>query len=333
MPSRVNDKDIDVKNQRKKHPVQELNSPMSRRRFMRSSVMATAAGMTARPHAEPVPVNPDDPLFSFGLIADIQYADIPPRGSRYHRESLGKLEACVDVFNGMELAYVIDLGDMIDRDLDSFAPVLSRYEQLQAPWRVALGNHDFTGNDHPGILALLGMDQSYFSWRVHGWRFIVLDGNDISGFAWPRDSERAQEAARIIEDIDARGGRNGRSYNGGLGARQLTWLWHTLQEAVDAVEPVLVFCHFPIYPDNTHNLLNTEVLLELLSACPQVVAYFNGHNHRGNYGIYQGIHCVNIHGVVEAEDTNAFATVDVHKGHLMLNGFGRQESRKLNLPT
>ena len=42
-------------------------------------------------------------LFSFGVIADVQYADAEKAGKRDYRSSLGKLEICIKEFNNHNL--------------------------------------------------------------------------------------------------------------------------------------------------------------------------------------------------------------------------------------
>ena len=50
------------------------------------------------------------PLFSFGVVADAQYADKDPAGLRHYRSSLTSLEAAAEAFNGSDLAFVVHLG-------------------------------------------------------------------------------------------------------------------------------------------------------------------------------------------------------------------------------
>ena len=86
----------------------------------------------------------NDRAFTFGLVADVQYADADPVGSRYYREARGKLADCVRVLNQMDLAFVIQLGDLIDRDYSSFDAVVPIYDRLRSPHYHVLGNHDFS---------------------------------------------------------------------------------------------------------------------------------------------------------------------------------------------
>ena len=55
----------------------------------------------------------------FGAFADAHYAD-KVYGDRHCRDSAGKLEACVETFQGAELDFAVCMGDLIDsaEDLD-----------------------------------------------------------------------------------------------------------------------------------------------------------------------------------------------------------------------
>ena len=52
------------------------------------------------------------PLFSFGLIADIQYCDCDPSGTRFYRSSLTKLEEAVRSLRIDSPAFVVNLGEI-----------------------------------------------------------------------------------------------------------------------------------------------------------------------------------------------------------------------------
>ena len=79
----------------------------------------------------------------FGVIADPQYADKKPRGTRYYRESLAKLEAAIAELNKQSLDFVVTLGDLIDEDYASFSEVMARYEALKAKHFMVFGNQSF----------------------------------------------------------------------------------------------------------------------------------------------------------------------------------------------
>ena len=62
-----------------------------------------------------------------------------------------------------------------------------------------------------------------------------------------------------------------------------------------------------------------------------MVAYCNGHNHAGNYGILNGKHFLNFKGMVETPTESCFAVVEVFPNRLEVRGFGREPNRTLQI--
>ncbi|OEC92909.1 MULTISPECIES: metallophosphoesterase [unclassified Rhizobium] len=279
---------------------------------------------------------PSAPLFRFGVIADPQYADLAPNLTlnRYPAKSLDKLREAIEEFNRHDLAFVVTLGDIIDREWKSFDAILPVYEALRHRKHFLLGNHDFAvASEHLGTVpARVGMPSAYYDFGHSGYRFIALDGNEISVFAPPEGDPRRQEAKNMMRVLESTGALNGQRWNGAIGDTQYDWLVAKLREAKAAGEKVIVMNHYPIFPDNAHNALNSDRLLALLAEHEHVVAYLNGHNHAGNFGVSGGTYFINFKGMVDTEDTSAYAIVAVHNDRLEVMGFGREDSRVLALP-
>src|SRR5690606_33885578 len=121
----------------------------------------------------------DRPVFSIGVVADIQYCDCETANNRHYRQSLTKLDEAITVFNGRNVDFVVSLGDLIDRDYDSFYPVKDRLIQLQMPVYHVLGNHDFSvvADRLQGVPTVLGLENRYYSNVVSNYRLIYMDGN------------------------------------------------------------------------------------------------------------------------------------------------------------
>ncbi len=266
--------------------------------------------------------------FSIGVMADCQYADLEDAGARKYIQSKEKLQKCVEHFNSMNLAFTIHLGDLIDRDWKNFDVVQPIFNSLKMPTYQVLGNHDFWVEDDEkaAVFRKLEMPFPYYDFKVANWRFIVLDGNDLSFHAFPEISEGYQ----ITADYYMRNQIDAPYWNGAIGPTQLQWLRTVLDQAEKDQENVMVFCHFPVYPEDIHNLWNAEEVITILENYPNVKAYLNGHNHKGNYGVKNGIHYLNIHGMVDTE-TNAYAVLEFYHEHIKVIGYGREENRFLNL--
>ena len=271
---------------------------------------------------------PGSPLFRFGAVADCQYCKATSNVRKYSL-SPKKLTACVEHYNQMDLSFVVHLGDFIDRDFESFDKVVPIYNQLKAPHYHVLGNHDFSVADDKKALvpAKLGLKQRYYEFARKGWRFIAIDGNDVSLYAWPKGDPRTKAAAEYYKSLKPRPP----SWNGALGDEQLKWIEAKLQAATKAKERVMLFCHFPVYPKNGHNLWNAAALTDLLARYPCVAAYVNGHNHAGNYGQSDGIHYLTLKGMVDTEQSS-YSVIEVYADRLVVKGFGRETERELPLP-
>ena len=270
---------------------------------------------------------PKSPLFRFGAVADCQYCSATSAVRKYN-QSPKKLTACVEHFNKLDLAFVVHLGDFIDRDFESFDVVVPIFNRLKAPRYHVLGNHDFSVADDKKALVpkRMGLKSRYYDFAHKGWRFIVLDGNDLSTYAYPKNDPRTKAATAFHRRLKV----GTPTWNGGVGGKQLAWVKGRLETATKAKERVILFCHFPVYPANIHNLWNAEAVTKLLAKYPCVAAYMNGHNHAGNYARQGAIHFITLKGMVDTT-TSAYSVVEVHKDRLEIKGFGRQKDRKFPL--
>lgn len=265
---------------------------------------------------------------SFGVIADCQYCNAPTKGDRIYATSNVKLAACVEHFNTMNLAYTVHLGDFIDKDWESFDVVSPIYNKLNMPHYHVLGNHDFSVVDEKksAVIEKMEMPNDYYDFEVKGWRFIVLNGNDISFHAYPKDSDNYKQAAEYY----AQHNPDAPKWNGALGKTQLNWLKTVLEKATKKKEKAVLYCHFPVYPENKHNLWNAKEVIDIIAEYPCVKAYINGHNHEGNYGQKNGVHYLTMKGMVDTEES-AYSVIKVNKDYLIIEGFGRELNRTLKM--
>lgn len=273
------------------------------------------------------------PLFSFGIITDAQYADLPSNGTRFYRETPAKLQAAVEELNRHDLEFVMHLGDFIDRDMDSMDRLLPLLHASEAPVHHVLGNHDFLVDESlmESIPGLLGMRHRYYDFATKNWRFVVLDGNGYGAETWPENHPNRLRAEEMLKTLKSKEAENAYPWNGAIDDDQLKWLDVTLSAADRNNEFVLICCHFPVLPPGELNLLNHEAVLETIEKHSCVKGWLNGHEHAGGYTAHNGIHFLTFKGMVETADTNAFATVDVYPAFLRINGFGREPNRMLRL--
>lgn len=266
-----------------------------------------------------------------GLIADAQFADADPAGTRFYRHSLGKLREAAESLAGWSPAFVVHLGDFIDRDWSSFDAVFDAAAALDCPLHHVLGNHDFDVADERKrqVPDRLSIPERYRQLRAGGVRFLFLDTNDVSTYALPSDSAAARAAHARMKALKDGGTVQANPWNGALGSGQLEWLDRRLTEADAAGEPAIVFAHHPVLPEEGHCVWNAGEVLAILDRHPRFAAWLNGHNHAGGYAERAGAHFLTLHGMVETESTTAFSRAEISAAGIAVQGFGREPSRHL----
>eukprot|EP00611_Tribonema_gayanum_P032463 TRINITY_DN9715_c0_g1_i4.p2 TRINITY_DN9715_c0_g1~~TRINITY_DN9715_c0_g1_i4.p2 ORF type:complete len:229 (-),score=78.58 TRINITY_DN9715_c0_g1_i4:131-817(-) len=187
-------------------------------------------------------------------------------------------------------------------------------------------------------------DCSYYSFVHQGFRFIILDGYDISAEGWAVGHPKSAVALTLLATVNPNRNQNSPEgldglqrrfvrFNGGVGPQQLRWLRQELQEAGRQKQRVVVCSHQPLHPESAAPvclLWNYASVLSLLWERPrgEVVAVFAGHAHRGGYvRDEQGIH----HQVVEAcletpPGQDAHALVYAYEDRLVVEGRGAVRS-------
>ncbi len=270
------------------------------------------------------------PVFSFGLIADAQYADKDPVNNRFYRSSLQSLRDAVDTLNLYDLDFVAHLGDLIDQDFRSYDSIFPIYQQLKTDAYIVLGNHEYAvdSSQKSKVLLRLGMSRRYYDFKVKEWRFLVLDGQGSSVFTHPVSSEAYEKAQITLSDLRKKGAANAMEWNGGIDSAQMDWMKERLEYATQNNEHVIMFCHYPTYPLNhIHNIWNDQELVAMVDKYPAFKAYFNGHNHAGYTAIYHNTHFITLKGMVENPGDNSFAIIHVYEDRLEMEGFGNEDSR------
>jgi manganese-dependent ADP-ribose/CDP-alcohol diphosphatase len=165
----------------------------------------------------------DRALFTFGVVADVQYADQDNAGTRHYRSSLQKFAEAVKVFNQQKVDFVLSLGDFIDKNFSSYDTLNVIAKGLKKPLHHVLGNHEFSVNDEEKekILEKENLKKPFYSFAKNKWRFIILNGNDISLFANRKGTIKYEAADDLLKKLKAEGLRNAQTWNGAIGTEQL----------------------------------------------------------------------------------------------------------------
>ncbi len=277
--------------------------------------------------------------FSFGVLADVQYAESDCRDGMDMRGSIAKLADCVAEFNTRDLEFVIQLGDFVNGNEDAeaaeaeLARVLEIFGRLKADSCHVLGNHDFFSFDRKTMLAKLGMERAYYDFERDNWRFVVLDEVELAiGGGWGETSENYRRGREILDALIKDDAANALEYNGAMGASQIEWLNGILGDADERKQKAVVFGHLPLTPaGDKYDLWNSDEVIAVLESHECTVAYMNGHRHPGGYNEQNGIYYVTIEGMVTEDAENAYAVVDVYGDRIEIKGFGLVPSRTLSI--
>ncbi|KAF7806021.1 manganese-dependent ADP-ribose/CDP-alcohol diphosphatase-like [Senna tora] len=302
------------------------------------------------------------PLFSFGLISDVQYADIPDGRSflgvpRYYRHSILVLQRAVKEWNAHQKhKFVINFGDIVDgycpkdQSFDTVKKLADEFEIFEGPVYHIIGNHCLYNLPRSKLLPLLKIQSpechAYYDFSpVPGYRFVVLDGYDISAIGWPQGHPKTLEALKFLQDKNPNVDKNSPTglvglerrflmFNGAVGKEQMEWLDGVLQEATELKQKVVICCHLPLDPGASSKealLWNYDEVMNLIHRYKCVKVCLAGHDHRGGYSVDSyGVH----HRVLEAAlecppGTDAFGYVDVYDDRISLIGTGRIESTEM----
>lgn len=295
------------------------------------------------------------PLFSFGVITDVQYADIPDGHSfmgtpRYYRHSIQVLQRAVANWNALnKLAFSINFGDIIDgfcpkdQSLKALHTVISEFDKFNGPVHHLIGNHCLYNLPRDKLISSLkiptnGTNAYYDFSPVPDYRFIVLDSYDISALAWPDDHPKRARAEKLLKERNPNENKNSPEgmegmdtrflmYNGGVGEEQLQWLDAVLKDCEKKMQKAVVCSHVPLDPVASSPkalLWNYEEVMEIVHRHGCVKVCISGHAHKGGYSVdSHGVH----HRVLEAAlecppGADAFGFVDVYSDRLALFGTG-----------
>lgn len=197
-------------------------------RFRRTDdAIQWAAFMQRQTYAQTESTNP--PLFSFGLIADVQYADTSDAMNfqrtrmRRYRQSLDILRTAVNSWESMgrKLSGAVILGDICDGKANEnktqrgcLETILGIIDSSSHKYNYVFGNHChycFTRGelqslilgakssvlyDHRDRSSILDAGVLHYDWSPHpGWRFVFLDSYDVSliGASNPENNQLARD--------------------------------------------------------------------------------------------------------------------------------------------
>ncbi len=227
----------------------------------------------------------------FGVITDIHFSTENETAAA--EATAAELLACMKCWQKHHVDFLLQLGDLIKGSdtfkHEEFRQVQSIFKPFTAPIHHVIGNHCLA-LPRPELMEALGLQSPFYSFTRQGFRFMVLDGMDVSVLRTPETEEDRQLLAHFHAHPELH------DYCGAVGSRQKAWLQKGLAEAELFGEKVIIICHFPLLPETTdqrHGLLwNHREIAELLLSSPAVKACLSGHYHYGGYAQLNALHFV-----------------------------------------
>ncbi|XP_068932891.1 manganese-dependent ADP-ribose/CDP-alcohol diphosphatase isoform X2 [Petaurus breviceps papuanus] len=277
-----------------------------------------------------------EPCFSFGVISDIQYADLEDgynflrTRTRYYRYSLRHLQGAIEEWNeeNNHLFFVLQLGDIIDGfnaqykvSEESLKNVLKEFTNLKVPVHHSWGNHEFYNFSRDYLrnsklnTKFLGdqiahcpettPSENYYAYHFvpfPKFRFVLLDAYDLSVLGIDQSSPKYQDCMKMLKE---------KNPNKELNSPQ---------------------GHVPIHPNSSDDAClawNYRDALSVIWSHKCVVCFLAGHTHDGGYCIdNHGVHHITLEGVIETPpESQAFGTVHVYPDKMVLKGRGRVPDR------
>ncbi len=313
-----------------------MSSSLSRRLFLVDGalILAAAALPRGRVLAADAVLGQSSarPVVRFGLITDVHYADKPPAGTRFYRDSLPKMQVAVGALNDIAkdgatgLAFGAMLGDLVDSagatvSDESVARELGYLKTIDAEWaRLGAERHYVLGNH---CVDTLTKAEFAAETKARAAPYSV----DVP-FRGAAGSLHVVALDACFNSAGAPYGRKNFDWrDSNIPDAQIAWL---AADLASTRHPVIVLTHQRLDGSGDHHVRNADRVRGVLEgAAPKVLAVLEGHSHRNFLGSVNGIpYCV-ARAMVEAEGpaNNAFTTVELFADYsIALRGHFQQTS-------
>lgn len=282
-------------------------SRISRRAFLYGSslVLTTSAVRSSSIFA----VTGGEPL-RLGLITDLHYADKPAAGTRYYRESLGKLVEAAGQFskhnlNFVELGDLIDAADAVQTEQRYLTAINREFSAISHDRHYVLGNHCVDMLTKAEFLDGVEQKRSYYSFDRGDFHFVVLD-------------------ACFRNDGQPYGRKNSKWNDTNIPAAEMEWLKADLNSTS---KNTVIFAHQRLDVSNDYGVRNCPAVRRVFEESGKVLAVFQGHSHENDLNEMEGIHYCTLVAMVEGSgvENSGYSVVAIEaNGTIRLTGFRQQ---------
>jgi manganese-dependent ADP-ribose/CDP-alcohol diphosphatase len=256
------------------------------------------------------------PLLRFGIITDIHFSLEKSVAAKE------ELRRCLDAWHRRDVDLLLQLGDVVNGEKsaegeDELREVNAVLKEFRGKIRHVIGNHCLAV-PRQTLLAALALQAPFYAFSVAGFRFVALDGMDVSVLRQPETAADVE----LLNHFHAHPELH--DYCGAVGAQQKAWLKRELEAAELAGERVMMLSHFPLLPETTNEryglLWNHQEIMALLGASPAVTLCLSGHYHHGGYALHRGMYAVVLPAFVNRHDHPDFScgTVELFPNKMVL---------------
>jgi len=258
-------------------------------------------------------------VLRFGIITDIHFSTTEEPAAAI--ETAAELRTWLKQCKKNNVDFLFQLGDLIKGSYNHNRAELQQASSIlkEFPGIIhhVIGNHCLA-RQKKELLIALGLQNTYYTFTAKGFRFIVLDGMDLS----IQNEPETPNERKTLEYFLAQPEKH--DYCGAVGTRQKAWLKKELDMAEQAGEKVIIVCHFPLIPETTdskHGLLwNHEEIVELLVSSNAVKVCLCGHYHYGGYVLRNSIHFVVLPAFMNRHEHTQFTcgTVELRSDRMVI---------------
>jgi manganese-dependent ADP-ribose/CDP-alcohol diphosphatase len=267
-------------------------------------------------------------VIRFGVVTDIHFttgSQLNKSSKRIINYAAEELRLWIESSRNKYVDFLLQLGDLIngteelqDEEIEQVTAILHEY-----PGTIhhVIGNHCLA-LPQKKLLQALQLKAPYYSFSIKGFRFIVLDGMDVSVLhktETPEDTKTLKFYHAQFDDDPSL-----HDYCGAIGYHQKNWLKKELHTAKRAGEMVIALCHFPLLPqttDQNHGLLwNHREIVALLSSSTELKVCISGHYHHGGYLLHNDIHFVVLPAFVNRQEHPEFSwgRIELHSDKMVI---------------
>jgi len=286
---------------------------LGRRAFLKNGTLLLASAATCDASFLFADEKSSAKTLKVAMVTDLHYADKPPAGTRFYRETPEKLAEAVARFSQEKPAFLVELGDLIDaadspkKELGYLKRINRDFSKICKKRHYVLGNHCVFTLTKKEFLDGVERNKSFYSFDSGKFHFVVLD-------------------SCFRNDGKPYGRKNFEWTDANIPDCELEWLKSDLQKTS---KKTIVFAHQRLDVSNHYGVKNCQTVRKILEASGKVAAVFQGHSHQNDHKDINGIHYCTLVAMVEGTgvERNGYSIMSLSdRGTIEVSGFHKQNN-------